>query len=104
MTSEFSHYDGCKRRDVDNCSACALTNLRQSEPNYSAWPLAYMSNGRTIPAKWKAAFIRNATQTNNLPYAANVRKHIREHGARFSDGTRAIVDGDKVEIRPVWGV
>ena len=44
MTREFQHYDGCKHNDPDNCSACALTDLRQDSPNYAAWPLAYMEN------------------------------------------------------------
>jgi hypothetical protein len=99
-TSEFDHYDGCRRKDPANCSACALTDTRQETPNYSAWPLAYMENERGIPAKWKAAFLAELQSSNTL-YAANLRKHIREHGARFSDGTSArFVDSNgTVEIR-----
>lgn len=87
-TSEFTHYDGCKHRDPDNCGACALTDTRQDAPNYSAWPLAYIRNGRTIPAKWREAFKRELARTDNLPYVANLQRHIVEHGVRFSDGGR----------------
>jgi hypothetical protein len=87
-TSEFQHYDGC-RGDVDNCQACALTDTRQERPNYAAWPLAYMVNGRTIPAVWKAAFFDECARTDNPAYTANIVKHVIEHGAWFSDGTCA---------------
>ena len=87
MTREFQHYDGCKHNDPDNCSACALTDLRQDSPNYAAWPLAYMENKRVIPAKWKEAFFLELERTDNLPYVNNIAKHVREYGCRFSDGT-----------------
>lgn len=86
MTNEFSHYPGCNRRDVDNCGACALTDTRQAAPNYSAWPLAYMENGRTIPAKWRDAFKAEMERTDNPAYAANVKATLAKHGVRFSDG------------------
>ena len=92
-TSEFDHYNGCGRKDPDNCSGCALTFIKQDEPNYSAWPLAYMDNDRAIPTKWKMAFLRNF-QSKNLPYVANLKKHVRENGARFTDGTYAALDSD----------
>ena len=102
-TSEFDHYDGCRRKDVDNCSGCALTNLRQDAPNYAAWPLVYMENGRISPKIWKRAFL-NELKSSNRPYAANLKRHIRDDGARFSDGTRAVVLGDDtVEIRGRFG-
>lgn len=90
-TSEFEHYNGCGHKDPDNCSGCALTFLRQDEPNYSAWPLAYMENDRAIPTKWKQAFLANFL-SKNLPYVANLKKHVRENGARFTDGTFAFLD------------
>jgi hypothetical protein len=80
-TREFEHYDGCQG-DVENCGACALTNQRQDSPNYAAWPLSYMSNRRTIPAKWFDAFCREL-QSNNRAYVDNIRKHIAEYGVRF---------------------
>lgn len=85
MTSEFKHYEGCKG-DVANCSACALTDIRQERPNYAAWPLAYMENNRTIPAKWRAAFVEEMTQTRNVPYADNIKATLARCGVRFDDG------------------
>ena len=85
-TSEFSHYPGCRGRDPDNCSACALTDTRQGAPNYSAWPLAYMENGRAIPAKWRDAFRAEMARTDNPTYAANVRATLDRLGVRFTDG------------------
>lgn len=86
MTSEFTHYDGCTHRDPDNCSACALTDTRQDRPNYSAWPLAYMENGRAIPAKWRDAFKAEMAQTDNRPYAENVKATMARCGVKFTDG------------------
>lgn len=87
FTREFEHYQGCRHRDPDNCSGCALTDERQASPNYSAWPLAYMENQRAIPAKWRKAFERELRSDNQL-YADNVRQHIREYGVRFVGGER----------------
>jgi uncharacterized protein YbdZ (MbtH family) len=84
-TSEFQHYAGCKHNDPDNCSGCALTDTRQAAPNYSAWPLAYMENNRTIPAKWREAFKREL-RSDNTAYAENVRRTMERLGVRFSDG------------------
>lgn len=85
-TREFDHYPGCRYRDPDNCSGCALTDTRQESPNYSAWPLAYMENGRTIPAKWREAFKAEMNCIDNPAYAANVRATMERCGVRFSDG------------------
>ena len=85
-TSEFAHYPGCGGKDVDNCSACALTDTRQDKPNYSAWPLAYMENGRAIPAKWRNAFKAEMVREDNAAYAANVKATMERCGVRFSDG------------------
>jgi hypothetical protein len=84
MAREFEHYPGCRHRDPDNCSGCALTDERQERPNYSAWPLAYMENGRTIPAKWRQAF-KDEMQSENVAYAANVKRTMIKCGVRFSD-------------------
>jgi hypothetical protein len=86
MTREFEHYQGCRFRDPDNCSACALTDTRQESPNYAAWPLAYMENGRAIPAKWRNAFKAEMIREDNPAYAANVRHTVERLGVRFTDG------------------
>jgi len=85
-TREFDHYPGCKHRDPDNCSGCALTDTRQDAPNYSAWPIVYMENGRAIPAKWRAALRRELARTDNKPYVDNLEMHIRDYGVTFTDG------------------
>ena len=85
-SNEFSHYTGCNGRDPDNCSACALTDTRQDAPNYAAWPLAYMENGRTMPSKWRDAFAAEMNRADNPAYAANVRATMERHGVRFTDG------------------
>lgn len=85
MSQEFSHYPGCNGRDLDNCSACALTDTRQPAPNYSAWPLAYMEAGRAIPAKWRDAFKAELARTDNLPYVANLKATMERLGVSFSD-------------------
>lgn len=86
MTNEFIHYYGCNRNDVANCQACALTDLRQDKPNYSAWPLAYMENHRAVPAKWREAFKAEMVREDNPHYAANVRHTVERLGVRFTDG------------------
>ncbi len=86
MTNEFRHYDGCGHNDPDNCSACALTDTRQDAPNYAAWPLAYMENGRAVPAKWREAFKAEMARTDNDLYAANIVKTMQRFGVRFTDG------------------
>lgn len=84
-TSEFNHYPGCKLNDPGNCSACALTDTRQDQPNYAAWPLAYMENGRTVPAKWRRAFHDELNRTDNMPYVNNLRRTLTRCGVMFSD-------------------
>lgn len=90
MTNEFQHYPGCNRHDVDNCSACALTDTRQDAPNYSAWPLAYMENNRAIPAKWRDAF-KAELASDNTAYAANVAATMAKRGVRFTDAPSVFI-------------
>lgn len=85
MTNEFAHYAGCNHNDPDNCSACALTDTRQAAPNYAAWPLAYMENGRAVPAKWRGAFQDEMNREDNRAYADNVKATIARLGVRFTD-------------------
>jgi hypothetical protein len=82
MTREFDHYDSCKHRDPDNCSGCALTTGGEDGPNYAGWPLAYMANKRTIPAKWFSAFQRELA-SGNRAYADNIKQHILRYGVGF---------------------
>jgi hypothetical protein len=82
MTREFEHYDGCNGKDVDNCGACALTDIRQDSPNYAGWPLSYIENGRTIPVKWFDAFLSELA-SDNTAYAMNLREKMTKHGVKF---------------------
>ena len=85
MTREFQHYPGCRHRDPDNCSACALTDTRQDAPNYSSWPNTYIENKRAIPAKWRDAF-KAELKSENTAYVENIISNIEKHGVRFTDG------------------
>ncbi len=85
MSRKFSHYAGCRNRDPDNCGGCALTTGGAEGPNYSAWTLAYMENGRTIPAKWIGAFKREL-ESDNRAYADNVKATAARLGAHFGNG------------------
>lgn len=86
-TREFEHYPGCRHRDPDNCSGCALTDTKQAQPNYAAWPLVYMENGRAIPAKWREAFKREFRRTDNLRYVENLKTTMSRCGVTFTDGS-----------------
>src|SRR5258708_35986869 len=93
MTREFQHYPGCRHRDPDNCSACALTATRQDAPNYSSWPNTYIENKRAIPAKWRDAF-KAELKNENTAYVENIISNIEKYiisniekyGVRFDDG------------------
>lgn len=84
-TSEFTHYTGCNGHDPDNCSACALTDRRQSAPNYAGWPLVYMENGRAVPSYWEAAFNAEFERTDNPAYVANLNATRAKYGVRFTN-------------------
>lgn len=100
-TREFEHYAGCKHNDPDNCSACALTDTRQDQPNYAGWPLAYMENGRAIPAKWRKAFQAELNRTDNKPYVNNLRATMKRCGVKFSDGVPVVMEFvDKLDDCP----
>jgi hypothetical protein len=82
MTSEFFHYDGCKR-DPDNCGACALTIPVLIDGkmglNYAAWPLSYMQNGRRIPQKFHD-YLLEELDSDNKAYVENLKNHLKFHG------------------------
>lgn len=77
--NEFSHYDGCKLRDPDNCSGCALLIGGKNGPNYAGWPLVYLKAGREIPRKWIGALL-DELNSENKAYVENLRKHLKERG------------------------
>jgi hypothetical protein len=81
-TSEFQHYDGCRCKDPDNCSGCALTTGGKEGPNYAAWPLVYVEHHRIIPRKWQAAF-EQELKSSNTAYAENLKATVEKHGVEF---------------------
>lgn len=86
-TSEFEHYTGCRFRDPDNCSGCALSSTQTEAPNYAAWPLVYIENHRTIPARWKPALREELARTDNPAYVENLKQTMEHHGIAFDDGS-----------------
>ena len=88
--NEFSHYSGCRLRDPDNCSGCALTMGGKEGPNYAGWPISYLKNGRSIPAKWQDA-LKKELASDNRAYSENLKRIITEIG---SESLKAIVKGE----------
>ena len=77
--SEFNHYNGCKFKDPDNCSGCALTTGGEEGPNYAAWPLSYIRHRKPIPRKWMMALIKELTSDNEA-YVNNLKQKLIERG------------------------
>jgi hypothetical protein len=78
--SEFSHYTGCRGRDLDNCSACALLNAGSEGPNYAGWPLAFIQNGYAIPPKYFKALLKELDRTDNPAYVKNLQTKLAQAG------------------------
>lgn len=77
--NEFTHYEGCKGQDLDNCSGCALEARGQRKPNYAGWPLSYMQNGIRIPPRFFDGLLEEL-ESDNKHYAENLKKQLKEHG------------------------
>lgn len=76
--NEFTHYGHHpSRKDLDNCSACALL-YAECEPNYSAWPLSFIQNGRQIPTKYYAALKKELNRTDNDLYVENLKNKLKQ--------------------------
>jgi hypothetical protein len=75
----FRHYEGCRLKDPDNCSGCALRTGGEEGPNYAGWARVYIEAGVRIPRKWKAAFLREL-RSPNLAYAEALLESIGEFG------------------------
>ncbi len=72
--SEFTHYQGCRGKDPDNCSACALLNAGEEGPNYAGWPISFIQSGRSIPTRYKEALKRELERTDNPAYVENLKR------------------------------
>lgn len=77
--SEFTHYTGCRYKDIDNCSACALLNAGEEGPNYAGWPIAFIQSGRRIPNKYKNALEKELQRTDNIPYVENLKRLLGDY-------------------------
>lgn len=86
--SEFTHYSGCRLKDPDNCSACALTTpimidygngVQRMGINYSGWPLSYMQNGRAIPKKFYG-YLLEELESDNKAYVTNLINQLVKNG------------------------
>lgn len=78
--SEFTHYQGCRGKDLENCSACALLNAGEEGPNYAGWPIAFLQNGRSLPFKYRNALKRELSRTDNDAYVSNLKAKLDENG------------------------
>lgn len=78
--SEFTHYTGCRFKDPENCSGCALTTGGEEGPNYAGWPLSYLQNNRVIPKKWYGALKRELERTDNPAYVRNLKEKLGKKG------------------------
>lgn len=78
--SEFTHYQGCRFKDPDNCSACALLNAGEEGPNYAGWPLAFIQAGRAIPCKYRKALAKELSRTDNMRYVENLKSKLDSIG------------------------
>jgi hypothetical protein len=101
MSNEFKHYDGCDHHDPNNCSACALTVLMELEAmdgsyymglNYTAWPLAYMDNLRTIPREFYPLLLRELESTNER-YVANLKEQLARNDYDIDAIRKEVEDG-----------
>lgn len=78
--NEFTHYGHHpSRKDLDNCSACALL-YAETEPNYAAWPLAFLQNGRQIPTKYYAVLKKELSRKDNDRYVENLKQKLAISG------------------------
>lgn len=81
--SEFNHYNGCRGKDKDNCSACALLNADHNGPNYAGWPLSFLQSGRKIPDRYLAALSKELKCTDNDAYVENLKQKLVEAGYKI---------------------
>lgn len=78
--SEFTHYPGCRGKDPQNCSACALLHAGEEGPNYAGWPLAFMQNRIRIPKRYMKALKAETERTDNMAYVENLKNQLKANG------------------------
>lgn len=80
MTNVFTHYSSGHsehgHKDMENCGACVLLYSGKEGPNYAAWPLAFIENGRRIPSKYIGALRLELRRTDNMPYLNNLKDKL----------------------------
>ena len=75
------------RMHAGNCQHCALRGVGKQgtadglgkEPNYAGWARIYVQAGRTIPARFAAAF-EQAKHSDNTAYAQALAEDIEKYG------------------------
>jgi hypothetical protein len=81
--NEFTHYTGCRNKDPDNCSACALLNSGEEGPNYAGWPLAFIQAGLSIPYKYRKALAKELSREDNQAYVDNLKTKLDAIGFQW---------------------
>jgi hypothetical protein len=82
--NEFTHYGHGSKKDMENCSACALLYAGEEGPNYAGWPLAFLLNGRTIPTKYLNA-LKKELKSDNHAYVQNLKNKLLDNGFKLED-------------------
>lgn len=77
----------------ENCGACMLNGYHDAQfardeqtdiqPNYAGWARVYVEAGKTIPAKYRAAFISELDEENRA-YAEALRTDVRTFGLKIA--------------------
>jgi len=73
--NEFTHYGHRTKKDMENCSACILLFSGKEGPNYAAWPLSFLANGRDIPSKYFEA-LKTELKSENMFYVKNLESKL----------------------------
>lgn len=79
--SEFTHYGHRTVKDMENCSACVLL-YSKNKPDYAAWPLSFIRNGRPIPAKYLKA-LKEELLSDNKAYVDHLKDELAKINFRF---------------------
>jgi hypothetical protein len=80
----WQHYDYPHRKDVDNCGACALEAMSDTEPpNYAGWLRIYLELGRAIPRQHYHAEMEYA-ERENPRYRDAIMRDIATYGLRWA--------------------
>lgn len=90
-----------KREDENltrsNCGACVLNGYQDRDddehkpadgPNYAGWARVFVEAGRSIPATWAEAFVREFTDNDNERYVEALKRDVATFGMPHVDGLK----------------